>query len=126
MQPVDTYRTQDHADDPPTPHISVHSPPLAHHTHSIACTRPGQIPFLSDGKNWELELVYDGVKRELSGWLNGRDEAEGDETKDQVELWQVVIPKGGASGEWYIGVTGSCGGLWQKVSPNIGRREISS
>lgn len=114
---VDTYRTQDHADDPPAPHISVHSPPHAHHRHSIACTSPGQVPFLSDGKVWSLEFIYEGSRRRLVGWL--RSEGAGPEGKvDEVGLWDAIVSSG-EGGDWYVGVTGSCGGLWQRVSPMV-------
>ena len=110
LNPVDTYRTRDYADDPPTPHISVHSPPDAHHRHSIACTPPDSLPYLSDGVSRVLDLFYDGTSRRLRGFLSGL------EQKDDVEigLFDVVIPKGGQH-NWHVGVTGSCGGLWQKV-----------
>ena len=106
LLPVDTYRTQDHADDPSCPHISVHSPPNAHHRHSIACAE--SLPFLSDGKECTLELLFDGDKRLLRGYLHLPGEEE-------LDLWEVEIPRGEGR-DWYVGVTGSCGGLWQKAS----------
>lgn len=121
---VDTYRTEDHAEDPPAPHISVHSPPLAHHRHSIACTRPGQIPLLSDGRIWTLDVIYDGSTRRLVGWLKSKDESSEYGEVDEIGLWDVVIPVGdGSAGDWYVGVTGSCGGLWQRVSDFVTRRK---
>ena len=110
---VDTYRTQDYADDPPTPHISVHSPPDAHHDHSIACTPPHSLPHLNDGRAHTLELVYEGHNRRLRGFLDFAGDEEGDESL--MSLFDVTVP-GSSDGDWYVGVTGSCGGLWQKVS----------
>ncbi|ODN76800.1 hypothetical protein L202_05402 [Cryptococcus amylolentus CBS 6039] len=107
---VDTYRTQDFADDPPTPHISVHSPPNAHHRHSIACTRPGDLPQLSNGEEYTLHLIYSGNTRRLRGYLTVPPSDGGEE----IELVDVVIPKGRTRTDWYAGVTGSCGGLWQR------------
>ncbi|KAK4684910.1 peptide-N4-(N-acetyl-beta-glucosaminyl)asparagine amidase, partial [Tremellales sp. Uapishka_1] len=107
---VDTYRSQDTADDPPVPHISVHCPPNAHHHYSIACTPKDSIPYLSDGKVYTLELLYDGSKRGL--FVSLKDEGEGEE----MRLFQVVVPprqRRREEAEWYIGITGSCGGLWQ-------------
>ena len=104
---VDTYRTQDYADDPPTPHISVHSPPHAHHKHSIVCTQKDAIPYLSNGKAYGLELLYNGETRKLHGYLHL---PEGEE----IGLFDVQIPHGRGQ-DWYVGVTGACGGLWQKV-----------
>nr|XP_031862971.1 uncharacterized protein CI109_001446 [Kwoniella shandongensis]KAA5530043.1 hypothetical protein CI109_001446 [Kwoniella shandongensis] len=108
---VDTYRSQDTASDPPTPHVSVHSPPNAHHSHSIGCTAANSIPFLSDGRIYDLELIYEGRggSRRLQGYLG----LPSDNGKE-LELVDVKIPEGGARNEWFVGVTGSCGGLWQK------------
>ena len=68
------------------------------------------LPNLSDGKVHTLELLYDGTTRILKGYLKMH-------AAEEVGLWEVTVPK--AEGEergWYVGVTGSCGGLWQKVS----------
>ncbi|WVQ74506.1 hypothetical protein IAR50_004107 [Cryptococcus sp. DSM 104548] len=107
---VDTYRTQDFADDPPTPHISVHSPPIAHHRHSIACTQPGGLPHLSNGEEYTLHIVYAGHTRRLRGYLRIPLSDGGGE----IELVDVLIPKASTERDWYAGVTGSCGGLWQR------------
>ncbi|ORX33678.1 hypothetical protein BD324DRAFT_639140 [Kockovaella imperatae] len=103
---IDTYRTQDHADDPPTPHISVHSPPNAHHRHAIACM--DSLPNLSDGKIHSVQLLYNGETRLLRGYLK----LDGE---DEVALWEAIIPEAPNEGkDWFVGITGSCGGLWQK------------
>ena len=107
---VDTYRTQDHADDPPIPHISVHSPPLAHHDYSIACL--DSLFYMSDNQVHSLELLYNGDTRLLRGYLRQSGE-------EQIKLWEVILPQG-AGKDWYVGVTGSCGGLWQRVSRHGG------
>lgn len=33
----------------------------------------------------------------------------------ELPLWSTVVPDGEGK-DWYMGVTGSCGGLWQRVS----------
>ncbi|OWT36349.1 peptide-N4-(N-acetyl-beta-glucosaminyl)asparagine amidase [Cryptococcus neoformans Bt1] len=110
---VDTYRTQDYADDPPTPHISVHSPPEAHHRNSIGCTAPGTLPKLSNGKEHRLQILYRGEDRRVRGYLTI---LSGGTVKDEtdIEVFDVVVPLGDEQKPWFIGVTGSCGGLWQK------------
>jgi peptide-N4-(N-acetyl-beta-glucosaminyl)asparagine amidase len=52
------------------------------------------------------------------GWMKSKDETSADERVDEMDLCDVVIPFAdeGSGEEWYVGVTGSCGGLWQKVS----------
>ncbi|WVQ94740.1 hypothetical protein IAU59_001820 [Kwoniella sp. CBS 9459] len=111
---VDTYRTQDHADDPPTPHISLQSPPKAHHRHSLACTRPGSIPHLSDGRVYELEVFYEGsdrpAKRRVRAYLGVPDEG-------WIEVIDVDLHGSTTevdAEEWFVGVSGACGGLWQE------------
>lgn len=110
---VDTHRARDWADDPPVPHISVHSPPDAHHRHSIVCTPRDSLPWMSDGRVYTLELLYDGLSRTLRGYLISPSE----EGHDEIHLFETAIPpaKEGEVGEWYVGVTGSCGGFWQRV-----------
>ncbi|KIR27981.1 peptide-N4-(N-acetyl-beta-glucosaminyl)asparagine amidase [Cryptococcus deuterogattii LA55] len=110
---VDTYRTQDYADDPPTPHISVHSPPEAHHLNSIGCTAPGTLPHLSNGKEHRLQILYRGEDRRVRGYLTIPPEANVKEGTD-IEVFNIDIPSANEQNPWFIGVTGSCGGLWQK------------
>ncbi|KAK1927495.1 hypothetical protein DB88DRAFT_478214 [Papiliotrema laurentii] len=107
---VDTFQSYDFADDPPVPHVSVHSPPHAHHRYSIACSRAACLPPLSDGREHSLEVVYDGSRRKLQGWLKAAGDAEA------YDLWETEIPSPAQGDEayWHIGVTGSTGGLWQK------------
>lgn len=112
---VDTYRTQDYADDPPTPHISVHSPPEAHHRNSIGCTAPGTLPKLSNGKEHRLQILYRGEDRRVRGYLTILSEGTVKDETD-IEVFDVVVPLGDEQKPWFIGVTGSCGGLWQKVN----------
>lgn len=109
---VDTFQSYDFADDPPVPHVSVHSPPHAHHRYSIACSRAACLPPLSDGREHSLEVVYDGSRRKLQGWLKAAGDAEA------YDLWETEIPSPAQGDEayWHIGVTGSTGGLWQKAS----------
>jgi hypothetical protein len=102
QRPVDTYRTQDHADDPPTPHISLHSPPNAHHRFSLGCVKPSHLPPIVDGATYDLVSVYDGASSRVRVSLNG------------IDLIDVAVPRG--TGDWYMGVTAACGGLYQTVS----------
>ncbi|OCF34733.1 hypothetical protein I316_03777 [Kwoniella heveanensis BCC8398] len=110
---VDTYRTQDYADDPPTPHISLQSPPKAHHRHSIACTKAGSIPHLSNGRTYDLEVFYEGSsteQRTVKAYLGVPGEG-------WIEVINVPLPASGndiEDHEWFVGVSGACGGLWQK------------
>ncbi|WVF67140.1 hypothetical protein IAT40_001885 [Kwoniella sp. CBS 6097] len=110
---IDTYRTQDYADDPPTPHISLQSPPKSHHRHSLSCTKPGSIPHLSDGRVYELELFYEGSveqRKRVRAYLDVPNEGS-------IEVVDVTLPPtvtGSGDVEWFVGVSGACGGLWQK------------
>lgn len=109
---VDTYRSQDHADDPPTPHVSIHSPPMAHHDHSLACTETGAVPALRDAP-WSFEVLYIAERRQVIVSL-----AEaGARERSYTQLIQAEIPPGGK--EWFCGVTAATGGLWQIVSSQI-------
>lgn len=108
---VDTYRAQDRTDDPPTPHISVHSPPNAHHRHSLSCTAAGDLPYLSDGAAYTLELLFNGSTRALAGYFR----PQGGPQSLEIQVCNVKIPKpDGPAQDWYMGITGSCGGLWQE------------
>jgi peptide-N4-(N-acetyl-beta-glucosaminyl)asparagine amidase len=71
------------------------------------------IPWLSDGGVHTLELLYHGGQRRLWGFL-GLPENPAEANGEEMALFDVRIPDGGR-GQWYVGVTGSCGGLWQKV-----------
>ncbi|WWC87829.1 uncharacterized protein L201_002721 [Kwoniella dendrophila CBS 6074] len=112
---IDTYRTQDYADDPPTPHISIHSPLKAHHKFSLEYTKPNSIPFLSNGKVFELEILseitHDGEKR-IRVYLITPD-------KDELQVIDTILPEPKLSqntgnDHWWLGISGACGGLWQK------------
>ncbi|WWC60252.1 uncharacterized protein I303_102818 [Kwoniella dejecticola CBS 10117] len=128
---IDTYRTQDHADDPPTPHISLHSPLKAHHKHSLGCTKPGSIPFLSDGRVYELEVIYRCPSPSPSSSPSADNESSTRRVQaylrtpehDILEVLDVSLPESEESSsgsksenkkEWYVGISGACGGLWQK------------
>ena len=109
---VDTFCSYDFAADPAVPHISVHSPPDAHHKVSVACTKAGSIPPMNDGREYTLDLLFDGRDRKLWGSLIVPAESR------TLTLWETTIPspKASEAGKaWWIGMTGSCGGLWQKV-----------
>ncbi|ORY24400.1 hypothetical protein BCR39DRAFT_561576 [Naematelia encephala] len=110
---IDTYRTQDFADDPPTPHISVQSPPNAHHRHSIACTPDHSLPYLSNGQLHTLELIYNGNERLLHATLMLPRSDDEQSEREVLALFDVKIPSG--KGDfWKVGVTAASGGLWQR------------
>lgn len=110
------------------PHISVHSPPNAHHRYSITCTRPGTLPTLNDGQVLTLKLLFDARTRRLWGWLVLEDDTE-------LCLWQTTIPNrdvniDGPDGDtaantgedervWHVGITGATGGLYQTASSKM-------
>ncbi|WVW80091.1 hypothetical protein I302_102064 [Kwoniella bestiolae CBS 10118] len=130
---VDTYRTQDHASDPPTPHISLHSPPKAHHRYSLECTKPGSIPFLSDGREYELEVIFRSsssstpdskVTRRVRGYLHTPDgEVLQVIDVDLLAQSQEARGDGGEEG-WYLGISGACGGLWQRQEILVWKIEL--
>ncbi|KAL7421158.1 Peptide-N(4)-(N-acetyl-beta-glucosaminyl)asparagine amidase [Cryptotrichosporon argae] len=105
---IDTYHTQDHADDPPTPHVSVHSPPHAHHRHSIALAGREQLPCLTDGWPYTLDVFFKSSDRSLKAFLSY---AAKDGGSKEIHLFDARIPEG-ENKDWYAGVTASCGGLW--------------
>lgn len=111
-QAVDTFCSYDHAEDPAVPHISLHSPPKAHHQYSIACTRPGAMPLVNDGRVYTLEAIYDARSRSVSAFLKIPGEGA------KLGLWKAPVPpavQGGQAMPRYVGVTAATGGLWQKV-----------
>lgn len=109
---VDTFCSYDHAEDPAVPHVSLHSPPRAHHRSSITCTKPGAVPVVNDGRAYTLQAVYDFSSRTVTSHLDISGEAV------KLGLWTAVVPPpSGSSGvPWFVGVTAATGGHWQKVS----------
>ncbi|EIW66613.1 hypothetical protein TREMEDRAFT_34776, partial [Tremella mesenterica DSM 1558] len=131
---IDTYLSQDHAQDPPIPHISIHSPLNAHHRNSLSCSLPGQIPFLSDGILHTLEIYFKASSRHVRVYLQLRStsddinldrrdgegslmDIEQDEKRIELKVCDAFIPF--SEGDWFLGFTGSCGGLWQRVSSSF-------
>jgi len=59
-----------------------------------------------------LDLIFDHRDRRLWGCLKIPGERE------KMRLWEAKIPAplaGEGTEPWWFGMTGSCGGLWQKV-----------
>lgn len=111
---IDTYRSQDRCDDPPTPHISINtrgrSPNEAHHRSSLWCTRPGSLPQLDDGHKYRLKVVVHEMTW-ISLFLT-----DSDDGTNFVQLTQgpVEIPLlCDADAPLYFGWTASTGGLHQ-------------
>lgn len=126
--------SRDHANDPPTPHISLHSPPLAHHSHSLCCTPPDSIPQLSDGVARKLRVEVCFKKGEVRCWFSvgARDDTfqasdtgmEGTSSSDTQEEWihlfHKVMPdkleSWNVMNEMTVVLSASTGGLAQAVS----------
>lgn len=110
---IDTYRTQDFCDDPPTPHISVHtvgaSPNSAHHKHSLWCSPPGSMPPFNDGQVYSIKLEISAI-RSVSVWLT---DSISSSREDWVCLTQDPIALPGLENFQYIGWTAATGGLHQ-------------
>lgn len=110
---LDTYRSQDRCDDPPVPHVSIHSRGTAgneaHHRSSLWCTRPGALPELADGSTYTLKLEFSDGARKLRIWFTDSKDGEGFEelTDGAVSLPDCL------SGRRYVGWTASTGGLHQ-------------
>lgn len=98
---IDTYRSADRCDDPPTPHISVQRDGDAHHRSSSWCSN--LLPKLDDGKAYWCRAEIDCDKRMRIFFS--------DEQEDWVELTSGVVVV--ATGDC-IGWTASTGGLHQK------------
>ena len=110
---VDTYRSQDRCNDPPTPHISIHTRGLegneAHHRSSLWCTKPGTLPDLADGREYRIKLEFTQDVRNLRIWFTDTREGE-----DYEELTDEPVQLPECLGEQrYIGWTASTGGLHQ-------------
>lgn len=108
---IDTYRSQDRCDDPPTPHIAVLTRGAdgnsAHHRHSIWCTQPGSLPDLDDGATYHLRVeIADADLRifftdaGLSDWVELTDQA-------------IRLPSTLQTSPRYAGWTAATGGLHQ-------------
>lgn len=98
---IDTYRSSDRCDDPPTPHISIQRDGDAHHRSSSWCS--DQLPKLDDGKSYWCRVEVDGGKR-MRVFFS-------DKQEDWVELTsEGVVVTGGNC----LGWTASTGGLHQK------------
>lgn len=110
---LDTYRSQDRCNDPPTPHISIHSRGHegndAHHRSSLWCTSPGALPDLADGRTYRLRLVFSGGYRSLQIWFT--DSAAGEDF-EELTGGPVQLPDY-LSEQKFIGWTASTGGLHQ-------------
>lgn len=106
--------SEDRTLDPPTPHISLHSPLDPHHSHSLACTPlPATLPPLTDGREYALRVQWSAASRRVGVWL-----AEGGEEGRECEwqwLYGAEVPeeqlRGGGEDKVWLGVSAACGGL---------------
>lgn len=60
----------------------------------------------------------------MRGYLTIPPEANVKEGTD-IEVFDIDIPSANEQNPWFIGVTGSCGGLWQKVNRTMNDIRIS-
>ena len=111
---IDTYRSEDRCNDPPTPHISVHSRGLegndAHHRSSLWCTRPGALPDFGDGRTYRLRLEFTQEARQLRIWFTDSEDDFEELTTEAVHLPDCL------GSQRYMGWTASTGGLHQAHS----------
>ncbi|KAL7413312.1 hypothetical protein BDY24DRAFT_362378 [Mrakia frigida] len=116
---VDTYRTEDRTADPPTPHISLHSPLHPHHSNSLACTpSPASLPPLTDGRWYSLRVQFLARTRRVGVWLADDEQSESEEGETKWEwLFGANVPEEKLSGEGkeaWLGVSAACGGLTER------------
>lgn len=107
---IDTYRSQDRCDDPPTPHLSIHSrgkqPNEARHRSSLWCS--SDIPDVADGRLYSVRLEVADLK-EMRVYLSDSKE------DDFLQLGRVDIPDfKGEDGSLCLSFTASTGGLAQE------------
>lgn len=111
---IDTYRSVDRCEDPPTPHISVHTagPQLvsAHHKHSIWCSKPSTLPELDDGRPYMLRLEVSHTLGELRLFFNDSSEGEFVELTDEPVSISDIFHGGSPA---CLGWTAATGGLHQ-------------
>lgn len=112
---LDTYRSSDRCDDPPTPHISVHTAGQgavsAHHRYSLWGTKPGTLPDLDDGRAYSIRLEVSISRKQLRIFFNDNQD------NDFIELTSepITIPSVFANNAAkYIGWTAATGGLHQE------------
>lgn len=110
---LDTYRSVDRCDDPPTPHVSVHTAGSgavsAHHQNSLWCSKPGTLPALDDGRPYTVRIEVSLPRQELRIFLNDRTERDFVEvTNGPLRL--LTVPEGGYK---CFGWTAATGGLHQ-------------
>jgi peptide-N4-(N-acetyl-beta-glucosaminyl)asparagine amidase len=105
----------DRCNDPPAPHISLHSPPKSHHRYCVAVTPPQTLPDVSDGLERTLRIFANAQTGTIQAVLlfteAGKDEV--------VPLWEAKLPAGATSIESstrLLGLTAATGGIAQAVS----------
>ncbi len=113
--------SRDSCNDPPVPHISLHSPPMPHHRNALACTKPGSVPPISDGSWRTLRLHHDGANRKVKAWLIDPvfDDVEASRgaAGDALFLWEATLPALDEDKTMTTyGVTAATGGFAQAVS----------
>lgn len=110
---VDTYRSVDRCDDPPTPHISVHTAASqavsAHHRFSLWCSKSGSIPNVDNGQQYTLRIELSHISNELRIFFNDSTEGDFVELTDQP----VIISSMPEQGYKVFGWTAATGGLHQ-------------
>lgn len=111
---VDITHRVDRCNDPPTPHISLHSPPKSHHRYCIAVTPPFSLPDLSDGETRTLRIAINTESETVQAELIIPGEME-----EVLPLWEAKLPGSGkmaGSSKRLLGLTASTGGIAQAVS----------
>lgn len=110
---IDTYRSVDRCDDPPTPHISIHAAGgqavSAHHRFSLWCSKPGAIPNVDDGRQYTLRLELSCSRKALRIFFNDSTAGDFVELTDQP----VIIASMPETGYEFFGWTAATGGLHQ-------------
>jgi peptide-N4-(N-acetyl-beta-glucosaminyl)asparagine amidase len=114
-------QSQDSCADPPTPHISLHSPPNPHHRFSLACTQQDSIPDITDASWRTLKIQYDSSDSSVVAWLSDdEDSTVTSRTTPNaafVLLWQAKLPtSSGRTLSYRLGITAATGGFAQAVS----------
>lgn len=110
---LDTYRSVDRCDDPPTPHISIHTgrsrEVSAHHKASLWCSKQGAIPNIDDGRQYRLRAELSQNRKELRIFLDDSADGHFVELTDQP----VKLSSLPDTGYRFVGWTAATGGLHQ-------------
>lgn len=110
--------SEDRTRDPPTPHISLHSPPDPHHRHSLSHAPPSALPALTDGRPYTLRIH--SVPGRVDVRLREGDGA-GVEALNDAGAWTGVCASdrvpvlADRNSQAWLGVNASCGGFFEQV-----------